>query len=298
METFVVFDIGGTAIKHALMTKEGNILEEGSVPTPGQGNGETIPLLASIIEAYKEKSPVSGIAMSVPGAIEVKSGYVYFMGAVTDLQHINIKHVLEERTGLPVEADNDVNCVALAEKWKGNAQDCENFVCVTVGTGIGGGIFINGDLYRGKHSMAGEFGLMTLHAEGELAQLVQTHSFSQSASTRSLIDNVANKYPDADGKRVFELAAQGDEAALAAIDKFYTFLAIGLHNIVYSLAPEKILLGGAISAREDFASRIRMNMKEIRPETAELTEIDVCQFRNQAGKIGALYHFLKMRQLL
>lgn len=98
----------------------------------------------------------------MPGVIDTERGYMITGGALTDLDSFAFKDELEKYIGLPVELENDVNCVALAEKWKGNAKNCNNFICMTIGTGVGGAIFINNKLIRGNNFSAGEFGFMLL----------------------------------------------------------------------------------------------------------------------------------------
>lgn len=289
---YVVFDIGGTNIKYSLMTKDGEMLDSHSVPTPVQGEGKTLALLVDVIKEYQDEHELSGVAMSVPGGID-DDGYIHFMGAVFDLQDMYLNKYIKEHTGLDCAYDNDVNCVAMAEKYKGNAVDNKNFVCITIGTGIGGGVFINNQLYRGRRGMAGEFGINILeHRKSELENM-DYRTFSRLGSTYNLIARV-NKLKNAklDGKQVFELAENGDVEVQTEIDNFYFDLAIGIYNIAYSFAPEKILIGGGVSVREDLIENVKKNLALLNPDVLEMIEIDVCKFQNDSGKIGALYKYL------
>ncbi|MBO9130010.1 ROK family protein [Bacillus sp. 165] len=290
---YVVMDIGGSSIKHAVMNEKAECLTSEKTVTPKQGEGLTFPCLIQIIEDYKQHFQISGVALSVSGAVDPVSGYVYFAGAVTDLMHKNVKEELQ-CVNLPVELDNDVNCVTLAEKWMGHATECQSFVCIAAGTGIGGGIFINGELYRGNKGMAGEFGLMTLHYNQELETAIDQYSYSNLGSSRALVANASKKlgYP-VTGEVLFELAEQGNEQALAALDEFYNALAIGAANIIHALAPEKVLIGGGISAQRSVIDEVKERIRRIREEALDVSEIDRCYFQNDAGKVGALYHFLK-----
>ena len=262
---YIVFDIGGMSIKYSIMNKDGKFIESDSIDTPQQGEGKTQEILVDIINDYKIKYDIKGVAMSVPGGID-DDGYIHFMGQVIDLQNMYLNKYIKERTGLDCIYDNDVNCVAMAEKYMGNAVDNKNFVCITIGTGIGGGVFINNQLYRGHRGMAGEFGINIL--EHRLSQLenIPMRTFSRLGSTYNLIDRVNKlKNTSLDGVQVFELAKE-DKDVQDLIEDFYFSLAIGIYNIVYSFAPEKVLLGGGISSRDNLIENINRYLKLLNPE--------------------------------
>lgn len=291
---YIVFDIGGTSIKYSIMNKDGEFIESNSIETPQQGEGKTQKILVNVINNYKTKYDIKGVAMSVPGGID-DDGYIHFMGQVTDLQDMYLNKYIKEHTLLDCVYDNDVNCVAMAEKYKGNAVDNKNFVCITIGTGIGGGIFINDQLYRGHRGMAGEFGINIL--EHRLLQLENIHmkTFSRLGSTYNLIDRVnKSKNTNLDGIQVFELAKE-DKEVHELIEDFYFSLAIGIYNIVYSFAPEKVLLGGGVSSRDDLIENINKYLKLLNSEILDMVIIDTCKFQNNSGKIGALYKYLSTK---
>ncbi len=289
---YIVFDIGGTSIKYSLMNEKGEMLTSESENTPEQGNGKTQELLVDIINKYKDKYDLEGVAMSVPGGID-DNGYIHFMGQVIDLQDMYLNKYIKENTGIDCIYDNDVNCVAMAEKYMGNAVDNKNFVCITIGTGIGGGIFINNQLYRGNRGMAGEFGINILEYNILKSDKIECKSFSSLGSTYNLIDRVNKlKNEKLDGKQVFELVENGDYEVQKLIEDFYFNLAIGIYNIVYSFAPEKVLIGGGLSAREDLIPNIENKLKLLNKDILEFVKIDICKFKNESGKIGALYNFL------
>lgn len=288
---YIVFDIGGTSIKYSIMNKNGEFIASDSIETPQQGEGKTQKILVDIINDYKTKYEIKGVAMSVPGGID-DDGYIHFMGQVIDLQDMYLNKYIKEHTGLNCIYDNDVNCVAMAEKYMGNAVDNKNFACITIGTGIGGGVFINNQLYRGHRGMAGEFGINIL--EHRLSQLenIPMKTFSRLGSTYNLIDRVNKlKNTNLDGIQVFELANK-DKEVQELIEDFYFSLAIGIYNIVYSFAPEKVLLGGGVSSRGDLIENINRYLKLLNPEILDMVTIDTCKFQNSSGKIGALYKYL------
>ena len=199
---------------------------------------------------------------------------------------------IKERTGLDCIYDNDVNCVAMAEKYMGNAVDNKNFVCITIGTGIGGGVFINNQLYRGHRGMAGEFGINILEHRLSNLEDIPMKTFSRLGSTYNLINRV-NKLKDSklDGIEIFELAKRDNEVK-DLIEDFYFSLAIGIYNIIYNFAPEKVLLGGGVSSRDDLIENINRYLKLLNPEILNMVTIDTCKFQNNSGKIGALYKYL------
>ena len=288
---YIVFDIGGMSIKYSIMNKDGKFIESDSIDTPQQGEGKTQEILVDIINDYKIKYDIKGVAMSVPGGID-DDGYIHFMGQVIDLQNMYLNKYIKERTGLDCIYDNDVNCVAMAEKYMGNAVDNKNFVCITIGTGIGGGVFINNQLYRGHRGMAGEFGINILEHRLSNLEDIPMKTFSRLGSTYNLINRV-NKLKDSklDGIEIFELAKRDNEVK-DLIEDFYFSLAIGIYNIIYNFAPEKVLLGGGVSSRDDLIENSNRYLKLLNPEILNMVTIDTCKFQNNSGKIGALYKYL------
>ena len=288
---YIVFDIGGMSIKYSIMNKDGKFIESDSIDTPQQGEGKTQEILVDIINDYKIKYDIKGVAMSVPGGID-DDGYIHFMGQVIDLQNMYLNKYIKERTGLDCIYDNDVNCVAMAEKYMGNAVDNKNFVCITIGTGIGGGVFRNKQLYREHRGMAGEFGINILEHRLSNLEDIPMKTFSRLGSTYNLINRV-NKLKDSklDGIEIFELAKRDNEVK-DLIEDFYFSLAIGIYNIIYNFAPEKVLLGGGVSSRDDLIENINRYLKLLNPEILNMVTIDTCKFQNNSGKIGALYKYL------
>jgi beta-glucoside kinase len=163
---------------------------------------------------------------------------------------------------------------------------------VTIGTGIGGGIFLDGKLRRGKKGMAGEVGLMIMNSTESLDTLVETSTFSRLGSTWNLLNRVFLKTgEELTGEELFDRYHKKDHCVQGEVEAFFDAIAIGTANLIHTLAPEKVLYGGGISEQSEFTNHINERLKKIRPEIVGMTEIDVCKFRNLAGQIGALYHF-------
>lgn len=307
MNPYLSFDIGGTQIKFAVLTESGDIIEQDEIDTSNNGEqimNDIVQIKTQLAAHYE----LQGVAFSMPGFVNVETGYLQTGGAINDFNEINFKEIMSEKLALPIELDNDVNCVAFAEKWLGNAKNSDNFICMTIGTGIGGAVWVNGKISRGHHYMAGEFGYMLTNNIFKVKNK-STSTMSFSASIRAgLIDNYCDQQQieshNLSGVDIYQLAEQGDEIAQQVIDDFYQSIAIGLYNLTFILNPQKILIGGAISTRSEIFSAITHKFQQIINETPiikrflveDLITIESTYFKNDSGLIGALYHFLQMQK--
>ena len=179
MKKYIAFDIGGTKVKHGLLLGNGFILSKESYGTPSSNREMFIEKMVNTVKTYTENNSVSGVAISLPGYINPHTGYSERAGTISVLDGQNLKKLLESEISLPIEIENDGNCAAIAEKTSGNAKNCTDFICVTVGTGIGGGIFIDGKLVRGHSFRGGEFGFMITQSTEDV--------LNNNASTTALI---------------------------------------------------------------------------------------------------------------
>ena len=156
---YLVFDVGGTFVKYAWMSVDGDIQEKGKYPTPTKEE-ESVPefveSLGQIYDKYKDQG-VEGIALSLPGLIDAENGIIRNGGGIKYLKDAHLAELLGARCdGVKISMENDGKCAALAEVWMGNAKGCKNAAVVILGTGIGGGIVINGHVHRGNDLSAGE----------------------------------------------------------------------------------------------------------------------------------------------
>lgn len=296
---YLSFDVGGTNIKYSLIDTNGNILKSDKYTTI-TNREEFLNKIEDIVKENSEK--IDGLAFSMPGVIDVDRGYMITGGALYELYDYNFKEELEKRIKIPVEIENDVNCVALAEKWLGNAKENKNFICLTIGTGVGGALFINDKIVRGTKYSAGEFGFMIT----ERLKNIADSTLSMRGSVRGgLIKSYANKinqnWEELDGKKIFEYAENGDKIAIETIDEFYTNIAYSIFNLIVSLNPEKVLIGGEISVREDFIEKVKEKLEKLKSEIVDLKNLEFptierCKFLNDSGKIGALYNFKLMQK--
>lgn len=296
---YLSFDVGGTNIKYSLIDTNGNILKSGKYTTI-TNREEFLNKIEDIVKENSEK--IEGLAFSMPGVIDVDKGHMITGGALYELYDYNFKEELEKRIKIPVEIENDVNCVALAEKWLGNAKENKNFICLTIGTGVGGALFINDKIVRGAKYSAGEFGFMiTERLKNTADSTLSMRGSVRGGLIKSYAKKVNQNWEELDGKKIFEYAENADKIAIETINEFYTNIAYSIFNLIVSLNPEKILVGGEISVRTDFIEKIKEKLEELKSEIVDLKNLEFpvierCKFLNDSGKIGALYNFKLMQK--
>lgn len=291
MAYYVVFDVGGTKTKHGVMDRNGELITSGDYVTNCRQLEPFLEDMENVVKEYQRTWDIKGIAMSLPGFVDSQTGYTEFAGAIIALNGQNVKTLLEEKTSLRVEVENDANCAALAEKFSGHAKECDSFICMTLGTGVGGGIFAGGELVRGASFRGGEFGMMLTETENG-----QFTTLNSSASTAGLIRSYKEQQgipqsQQIDGQGIFEKAKQ-DPAIEKMIDQWYKRIAIGIYNVATVLNPEKILIGGGVSARPDLIPNIEKHLHTLHAWKNIQVTLETCYYFNQAGMMGALYHFL------
>ncbi|MCM3727276.1 ROK family protein [Neobacillus cucumis] len=286
MKKYIAFDIGGTQVKHGLLLENGSILSKGSYATPSTSLEMFIKKMVNTIKAYPENTSVSGVAISLPGHINPHTGYSERAGAISVLDGQNLKILLETEISLPVEIENDGNCAAIAEKISGNAKDCTDFICVTVGTGIGGGIFIDGKLVHGHSFRGGEFGFMITQSTEDV--------LNNNASTSALIRSYKklkgiNEIKKVDGETIFLKAAK-DSSVKRLVDDWIKILSYGIYNLAATLNPQKILIGGGVIGQEGLIKMINNQLDRLYWWKDIKIPVESCKHQNDAGMIGAMYH--------
>lgn len=293
MKSILCFDIGGTFIKYACINTNGKILDEGTFPTDAMQGGEDILNRVAhfakmkIKDFQNEKNQILGIAISTAGQVNPYTGeIVYASSAIPDYIGVNIIDYLGKRLSLPVSVDNDVNCALLAEM---EVQE-EGVTCLfTIGTGIGGAFSVDGNLIRGKNFNAGELGYLPLGDK----------TFQELASTKALISQVENVTgrEQLSGYEVFELA-ENDERVAKTVEDFYEILARGISSATLILGSNKIILGGGVSSRKDFAIKIKEKMARYIPKRMldKITVVSAVN-GNNAGVMGAFSWFKKQNEL-
>ncbi|MDY0302501.1 MAG: ROK family protein [Candidatus Moranbacteria bacterium] len=287
MRQFFVFDIGGTEIKYGVVNAQGEILVKSKMPSRGAlGGKQILDDIVAVVKTLSLEYKGEGIAISSAGVINSDTGEVLSAtNAIVDFIGLNVIKYLNKRLNLPVSVMNDVNSMALCEYHKGAGIGSSSMVAMTVGTGIGGAILLNGQLIQGHGYSAGEFGLMR----------IESNDYEAIASTSSLVRAAQQELGESiqNGIDVFNLYDQKDAVAIKLVNRFYDNLSIGIANIAYAFNPEVIVIGGGITGRDQFISELMTYVKpKLNIHLQKHTQVKAALFKNDAGMIGAFYHFL------
>lgn len=283
----LVLDIGGSSVKYGIWIQD-CIVDKESFVTPATWDGMKESLL-KVKNEMDAKYELEGVAISSPGSINQVNGVIEGASSIPYIHNFLIFKELKEMFKCPVSIENDANCAGLAELWKGAAKGLKNVVFVVVGSGIGGAVIIDGKIQYGKHLFAGEFGYMLLTDQNTFSDLgTAVNMAKRYAKRKNLAENAIS------GKEVFELAEQGDAIALNEVDTFYRYLAQGIYNLQYSFDPEKIIIGGGVSSKSDLIQQLNVKLEQIVKQVKIapfIPEIALCEFKNDANLIGAVYNF-------
>ena len=296
MMYYICIDIGGTSIKYGVLSEKGEIFIDGTVSTKVTEKENFIlsdvkKLIRNILDEYRNYE-IKGICVSTAGVVNPEKGEISYAGpTIPKYTGTKIKEELEKEFSISCEVENDVNCAGLGEYWKGAGKGSKSMVCLTIGTGIGGSVILDGKLLNGIGYTAGEIGYMDVN--GNYIQNI--------ASSKYLVEKVQKEKVEREGITdtitgvdIFELAKRGDEICIAGINEIISNLAVGVRNIIYLLNPEVIVIGGGITAQKEYLEeKIRKEVNDgMISDMFRKTRIELAQQGNQAGLLGALYNFL------
>lgn len=282
------FDIGGTNVKYGVIENE-QFLEKGLFDTDAHlGKDYMNNKLITIAKEMKEKYNIEGVGISCAGSVDFENARITIApDALPDFNEWDFRKLFKENVGLDCIADNDVNSFAKAECVNGAGKNYDHFIVITVGTGIGGAIVMNNQIWRGKNYNAGEVGRMLI-GNARWETVASTSALIKEANRAGL--NVKN------GIELFELYDKKEELAIAVINRFYDLLGIGLSTLVYIYNPEAIIIGGGISKRENFTSRVERYMNSHLPTGfRDTAKVLTASYRNDGGMIGAYYNFVEYK---
>ena len=290
MKKYLALDLGGTFLKAAIIDEDVNILEKWKVKSNVDNIDDLMKVFDEAILGHTDD--VEAIAMSLPGRMNVKEGIMETAGAFDSfLRGAHIVEMLEERYHLPVGIDNDAKCATNAEIWKGVLSDCENGVVYVIGTGIGGGLEINHQVYRGSHFASGELScIFRSYDEKPDGYNIMASHVATPALLKSYKSN-ANILEEVTGESFFEKVNNNDEVALATLREFCRVSAMYFYNIQVCLDADKIAIGGGISEQPKLLEMMNeeldkiyasYNGPSIRPEIVK------CKYGNDANLIGAV----------
>jgi glucokinase len=279
-------DLGGTAIKLGRFTREGKCIKAFSTPTPQPADPAAVlnHLVEAIAQLTTKDSQIVAVGVGTPGPADTARRIARLAINLPGWVDIPIAGWIEKATGLPTTIANDADCAALGEAWLGLGREYSNFLLLTLGTGVGGAIIRDGGIYSGSTGAGGELGLMCIDPDGPLCNSGNRGSLEQFVSATAIERETGKS-----AKELGDLAAVGNEEALAFWQRYGQYLGIGIVNLMYVLAPEAILIGGGVSASAQFflpavATEIE---KRMHPTYAGNIKVLPAKLGNDAGTIGA-----------
>lgn len=295
------FDVGGTNIGYGVLTKQGDILYKAKMATDVSGGGRAVlRQIKDTINKLQRNHGINGIAVSTAGQIDKQKGFViYATDSLPGYTGLHIKSELETAFDLPVMVDNDVNCAALGEYWKGAARSADDFLCMTIGTGIGGAIIQGGQVYHGAAYSAGEFGHMTLYPGGSACACGDYGCYECYASSRALKKRAQADIQDGISlPGLFERAKSGDGESEAVIDEWVDDVALGLKTLVHIFNPALIVIGGGVSEQGDYLlKKLQQRVfTRVMASFRDALDIKLAQNGNDANLQGAVYQLVSMTE--
>ena len=285
----LAFDIGGTTVKFGFWENE-TLSDKGSFNSPDTWDGMKEELLR-VKEAMAGKHLIEGVTFSAPGAVNQIGKVIEGASALPYLHYFPIYEELEELLGYEVAMENDANCAALAEVWKGSAKGLKNVLMVVVGTGIGGSVIVDGEVQHGAHLFGGEFGYTLLTETQTFSELGTAVKMAERYAKRKEIQKSA-----INGEEVFQLAESGDEIAIEEAETFYRSLARGIFNLQYSYDPDLVLLGGGVSNKPDIIDQLNKRFEDILAKVhiaPFMPQVETCFFKSDANLIGAVFNYVQ-----
>ncbi len=309
---FIGIDIGGTKTLGVVVNENGDLLEERLLPTP-QGAAELIGTTSSmyfelserVAQSSPERLEVLGLGIGIAGLVDI-DGKLRRAPNLVEVDGLDIGPILKSKLGVPVYVDNDVNCAALAELSDGVAASANNSLLVTLGTGIGGALIVDGRIHRGAFGMAGEPGHMIVNPRGLICACGKQgcwEAYASAAGLKNLAidkakngrlqqinDKVQGDLNKIASEDITQAARRGDIQSVELIDDFAYWIALGLTNCAALLDPELIIIGGGLVAEWDLlGDRIRHSFDELLLASTQRNRIPIKPAENgkAAGAIGA-----------
>ncbi|MFD1465801.1 ROK family protein [Lapidilactobacillus mulanensis] len=284
----IIFDFGGTSVKYGTWS-QGQLGNHGSFVTPTTWKEMKASLSAAFTELKTKVTNVQGVALSLPGVVDNEKGEIRGDSAIRYIHRFPIKAEFTELfDNLPVAMENDANCAALAELWQGSATDVDDALVIALGTGVGGSVIVNRQLVRGKNLVGGEFGFMQMTPEGTWSTMGTVVRTVERYNEHSRQEPIT-------GKELFDRAEAGDELAQSEVDKFYHYNAIGIYNLISSFNPDRVILAGGVSARQELPvvlTKRVTNLLKWAGLSEPVVDIQVSRFSNDANLIGAVKNFM------
>lgn len=288
-------DIGGTETNYGLIDDQGELGTIKTIKTPMESLTQFLDMMGDIYDEYAHQ--IEGMAISMPGIIHSKTGYAVHGGSLKYIKKMNMIEMLETRCQTTIHVENDGKSATFGELWKGNLKNIQHGIMLNLGTGIGGGIVVNGEVLKGHRYSAGEFSFIkTNTARSKDAD----YMFGYQNGIKKLFQKIAFQcdvpLESMDGYKMFELIEAGNKKAANCLNEYCYTLAIQLFNLQTILDPERIIISGGISGNPLLIQLIKENVRKVYEE--ELGEglfviptIMESKFGNNGNIIGALYNY-------
>ncbi len=306
-DLILVADVGGTNIRTALLDAEGEFLSSLKRPTLAHKGREA--LIGRLVQMFKDTlkgsgvsiRKVAGIGVGFPGPLDVERGIVFNPPNLKGWQEVHLKDILEEEMGRPVVLENDANAAALGEYWRGAGRGVGSLVCLTLGTGVGGGLVLEGRVWHGAKGIAGEIGHMTLVKNGRKCGCGNRGCLEAYCACRGIITTMKELLERYDVRpkgvitleRIGRWARAGDSLAQRTIRETGISLGIGIANVANILNPEMVILSGGITNLGEYLfGPLREEVKKrALPKAVEGLKIVKAELGDNAGVIGAARAF-------
>lgn len=294
-------DLGGTLLKSALVDKSYQIVEQFPAQPSTDNLGDCLDIIDHLVQPILEI--IDGIALSCPGTVDTDSGVVYYGGMLRFLHEFDAKTYFENKYGKAFAVLNDGKAAVLAELATGNLQGQQNGLAMVLGTGLGGGLVINGQLYQGSHFQAGELTFMV----PAQSQPIEDGNFAgQHVSAVSMIANCAQALgleDKTDGPAVFDYIKRRDLRVYPIFQRYCRYLAAYIVNLQAVLDVERVVIGGGISGQEILLTELETQLDQLESEgglvfaVVRRPEIMACKHRNGANLVGAAYFLHENKRL-
>ena len=308
-------DIGGTTTKIAFIQDHGEIVEKWEIPTDNENQGKYITnnisnsIKQKLAEHQMDLNHLKGVGVGAPGPANIETGMIENTPNLAWHDHYPLRELLEKDLELPVIINNDANCAALGEMWKGAGEGAKDLVCITLGTGVGGGVIANGEVVQGIRGAAGEIGHITSIPKGGApcncgkSGCLETIA-SATGIVRLAMERINNQYNRRSAlailyretgritaENVVDLAKVGDKIAQDVLNEVSFHLGFALANIANTLNPHKLIIGGGVSKAGNMLLKPLKDyvQKFSFPPVAASTELALAKLGNNAGVIGAAW---------
>lgn len=301
-------DLGGTFIKYGIVNENGEIIEKGKAATPAEcGYAETVAVIASVAGKMSAAHgvPICGLGIGAPGVVDGEKGIVRSSGNL-GWENKPLAKDLSAKLGIPVTLANDANAAAFGEYACGAGSDYKSVVLITLGTGVGSGIVLNGKLFEGNEGAGAELGHEVIRFGGEKCACGRRGCFEAYASATALIRQTKRSMEkdkqsmlwqlcggdigSVNGKTAFDGAAAGDKTAKRVVNNYLRYLSEGLANIANTFRPEVILIGGGISAQgESLTKPLQKRVDKLMLGHGRYAPVKIkaASLGNDAGLVGA-----------